>query len=101
MPSRVSPPSLPPIPLQPRNSPQPPHPFGADARCIPCKILKSAIRGVLTEAGKRPRSTTSDEVSELLSLVASAIHQAWFATAPAAPMRPQVDPRIHTALGRR
>src|SRR6059036_1730692 len=101
MPSpRVSPPSTP-IPIRPRQTPPPPHPFGADARCIPCKILKSAIRGVLTEAGKRPRSTTSDEVSELLSLVASAIHQAWFATAPAAPMRPQVDPRIHTALGRR
>src|SRR6059036_2361824 len=101
MPSpRVSPPSTP-IPIRPRQTPPPPHPFGADARCIACKILKSAIRGVLTEAGKRPRSTTSDEVSELLSLVASAIHQAWFATAPAAPMRPQVDPRIHTALGRR
>src|SRR5881296_961064 len=101
MPSRVSPPSLPPIPLQPRNSPQPPHPFGADARCIPCKVLKHAIRTVLTESGKRPRSTTSDEVSELLGLVASAIHLAWFAASPAAPVRPKVDPRIHSALGRR
>ncbi|HEV8380700.1 MAG TPA: HAMP domain-containing sensor histidine kinase [Gemmatimonadales bacterium] len=55
----------------------------------------------MTGAGKRPRSTTSDEVSELLGLVAAAIHQAWFALAPVAPVRPKVDPRIHTALGRR
>src|SRR5881296_3060525 len=97
---RLSPPSLP-LPLQSRSTPAPPHPFGADARCIPCKVLKHAIRMVLTESGKRPRSITSDEVSELLGLVASAIHLAWFAASPAAPVRPKVDPRIHSALGRR
>ncbi len=97
---RVSPPAMP-FPLQPRNTPVPPHPFGADARCVPCKVLKNAIRSVLTESGKRPRSTTSDEVSELLGLVASAIHLAWFTASPAVPVRPKVDPRIHSALGRR
>src|SRR5216117_448791 len=97
---RASPPAMP-TPLQPRNSPAPPHPFGADARCVPCKVLKNAIRSVLTESGKRPRSTTSDEVSELLGLVASAIHLAWFAASPAIVVRPKVDPRIHSALGRR
>ncbi|HEX9218658.1 MAG TPA: HAMP domain-containing sensor histidine kinase [Gemmatimonadales bacterium] len=68
---------------------------------MPCKVLKNAIRSVLTESGKRPRSTTSDEVSELLGLVASAIHLAWFTASPAVPVRPKVDPRIHSALGRR
>ncbi len=97
---RLSPPSLP-LPLQSRSTPAPPHPFGADARCVPCKILNNAIRSVLTESGKRPRSTTSDEVSELLGLVASAIHLAWFAASPAIVVRPKVDPRIHSALGRR
>ena len=97
---RASPPAMP-TPLQPRNSPAPPHPFGADARCVPCKVLKNAIRSVLTESGKRPRSTTSDEVSELLGLVASAIHLAWFTASPAVPVRLKVDPRIHSALGRR
>src|SRR6266704_128679 len=97
---RVSPPAMP-FPLQPRNTPVPPHPFGADARCVPCKVLKNAIRSVLTESGKRPRSTTSDEVSELLGLVASAIHLAWFTASPAVPVRLKVDPRIHSALGRR
>src|SRR5436309_6444581 len=97
---RVSPSAMP-FPLQPRNTPVPPHPFGADARCVPCKVLKNAIRSVLTESGKRPRSTTSDEVSELLGLVASAIHLAWFTASPAVPVRLKVDPRIHSALGRR
>src|SRR5216117_1158857 len=97
---RLSPPSLP-LPLQSRSTPAPPHPFGADARCVPCKILNNAIRSVLTESGKRPRSTTSDEVSEVLGLVASAIHLAWFAASPAIVVRPKVDPRIHSALGRR
>ena len=100
-PQRLSPPSLP-LPLQPRNTPAPPHAFGVDARCVPCKVLKNAIRTVLTESGKRPRSTTSDEVSELLGLVASAIHQAWFAASPSAAVAPpKVDPRMHSALGRR
>jgi signal transduction histidine kinase len=56
---------------------------------------------VLSRWGKRPRSTGPDEVSELLNLLATSIHQAWYATAPAVPVRPKVDPRIHSALGRR
>src|SRR6266536_1018041 len=91
-----------PLPLQPplpRSSQ--PHAFGADARCIPCKVLKNSIRAVLSELGKRPRSTGADEVSELLGLVATAIHQAWFSAAPEAPVRTEVDPRIHSTLGRR
>jgi signal transduction histidine kinase len=101
MPSqRASPPSAP-IPLAARLSPPPPHPFGADARCIPCRVLKSAIRTVLTQSGKRQRSTTSDEVSELLGVVAAAIHQARFTVSPAVPVRPKVDPRIHSSMGRR
>src|SRR5467141_1659337 len=88
------------IPLQPRNSP-PPHPFGADARCFPCKVLKNAIRAVLSRWGKRPRSTGEEEVQELLGLVATAIHQAWFSATPSIPVRLMVDPRIHSTLGRR
>src|SRR5467141_4178583 len=90
----------PPIPFQPRNS-LPPHPFGADARCFPCKVLKNAIRAVLSRWGKRPRSTGEEEVQELLGLVATAIHQAWFSATPSVPVRPKVDPRIHSSLGRR
>jgi signal transduction histidine kinase len=63
--------------------------------------LKGAIRAVLSRWGKRPRSTGPDEVSELLNLLAAAIHQAWFATVPVVPVRPKVDPRIHSSLGRR
>jgi signal transduction histidine kinase len=77
------------------------HPFGADARCIPCKVLKGATRAVLARWGKRPRSTGPDEVSELLGLLTAAIHQAWFSTTALVPVRPKVDPRIHAALGRR
>ena len=91
-----------PIPLPPRTSHPPTvHPFGADARCVPCKVLKGAIRAVLSHWGKRPRSTGPDEVSELLGVLAAGVHQAWFATAPGAPVRPKVDPRIHSGLGRR
>ena len=90
-----------PIPLQPRTSLPTPHPFGADVRCAPCKILKNAIRAVLSHWGKRPRSTGQDEVSDLLGQVATSIHQAWFASSPAVPVRPKVDPRIHSSLGRR
>ena len=91
-----------PIPL-PQRSSHPPtaHPFGADARCIPCKVLKGAIRAVLSRWGKRPRSTGPDEVSELLGVLASGVHQASFSITPAVPVRPKVDPRIHSALGRR
>jgi len=63
--------------------------------------LKNAIRSVLADWGKRPRSTGQDEVGELMGLVATGIHQAWFSDAPDAPVRPKVDPRIHTTLGRR
>jgi len=70
-------------------------------RCVPCKVLKVAIRAVLSRWGKRPRSTGPDEVSELLDLLATSIHQAWFATTPVVPVRPKVDPRIHSSLGRR
>ncbi len=51
--------------------------------------------------GKRPRSTGTAEASELLGLVATAIHQAWLDATPGGSNRPKADPRIHTALGRR
>ena len=70
-------------------------------RCVACRVFKNAIRTVLSRWGKRPRSTGQDEVHELLGLVAAAIHQAWSAASPAAPVRPNVDPRIHSVLGRR
>ncbi len=91
-----------PILLPQRSAPPPPpaHPFGTDVRCAACKVLKSGIRGVLSQ-GKRPRSMGTDEVSELLALLASAIHQAWLAAGPAAGPRPKADPRIDTSLGRR
>lgn len=86
--------------LPQRSSLPPTHPFGADVRCVPCKVLKNAIRALLTHWAKRPRSTSPDEVSELLGLVASATHEAWFAT-PGMHVRLKVDARIHTSLGRR
>jgi signal transduction histidine kinase len=58
------------------------------------------MRAVLSGWGKRPRSTGPDEVSELQGLLAAAIHEAWLTT-PAMTVRPKVDPRIHSALGRR
>ena len=90
----------PPAPSPLLNS-NPPHPFGADTRCVPCKVFKNAIRAVLSRWGKRPRSTGQDEVHELLGLVASAIHQAWFSASPDSSVRPQADPRMHSTLGRR
>ena len=89
-----------PIPVQPRNA-LPPHPFGADVRCVPCKVLKNAIRALLSRWGKRPRSTGEDEVGELLGLVASAIHEAWFSATQAIAVQPTIDQSIHTSLGRR
>src|SRR3989441_11062792 len=74
---------------------------GADVRCVACKVLKNAIRAGLARWGKRPRSTGQDEVSELLGVVASTIHQAWFSATPSVPVRPKVDARIHSTLGRR
>ena len=99
-PQRATPPSNP-IPFPTRNSLPPSHAFGLDARCPPCKVLKSAIRTVLASWSKRPRSTGSDETGELLGLVAAAIHQAWFSNSPVVPVRPKVDPRIHSSIGRR
>ncbi len=92
-----------PIPVPPRTSIPPAHPFGTDVRCVSCKVLKNAIRAVLSRwgGGKRPRSTGPAEASELLALVATAIHQAWFDATPSGSSRPKADPRIHTALGRR
>jgi signal transduction histidine kinase len=56
---------------------------------------------VLSRWGKRPRSTGQDEVHELLDVVGAAIHQAWCSASPTVPVRPKVDPRIHSTLGRR
>lgn len=56
---------------------------------------------MLSRWGKRPRSMGPDEVSELLGLLAAAIHLAWFSANPAVPVRVKVDPRIHSSLGRR
>ena len=64
-------------------------------------MLKGAIRAVLSRWGKRPRSTGPDEVSELLGVLAEAIHQAWLSTTVAVAESPKVDPRIHSAVGRR
>src|SRR2546423_1216956 len=87
-----------PIPLQPRGgsngSPSLPH-SGSEARCVPCKVLKSAIRGVLNRWARRPRSMSPNEAGEQLDLLVAAIHQAWSDIAPV------VDPRVHSALGRR
>jgi len=96
-PQRLSPA---PPPFQPRHS-IPPHPFGADARCVPCKVLRNAIRAVLLSWGKRPRSTGQDEVSDLAGLVASAIHQAYYAAGMDASVQPKPDRRIRSSLGRR
>lgn len=96
-PQRLSPA---PPPFQPRHS-IPPHPFGADVRCVPCKVLRNAIRAVLLSWGKRPRSTGQDEVSDLAGLVASAIHQAYYATGVDVSVQPKPDRRIHSSLGRR
>jgi hypothetical protein len=56
------------------------------------------MRALLSSWSKRPRSTGPDEASELLGLLASAIHQARFA---AGPVRLKVDSRLHSSLGRR
>src|SRR2546423_3554012 len=87
-----------PIPLEPRGgsngSPSLPH-SGSESRCVPCKVLKSAIRGVLNRWARRPRSMSPNEAGEQLDLLVAAIHQAWSDIAPVA------DPRVHSALGRR
>jgi len=75
-----------------------PHAYGGDARCVPCKILKGGSRAVLSGWARRPRSTGPDEVHELLTLLAAAIHESCFD--PVATTR-QIDQRLHSALGRR
>src|SRR3954470_10449432 len=97
----VPPHRMTPIPLMTRGAHPPPHSFGADVRCIPCKILKNASRAVLSRWAHRPRSTGPDEVSELLGVLGNVIHQESFSETPTAPVRPKVDPRIHSSLGRR
>ena len=92
--------ALPPSPSI-RTTSSPAHAFGADARCASCKVLKHAIRAVVAGGGKRARSTTADETGELLALVAGAIHEAWANTSADIQVRPKVDPRIHSSLGRR
>lgn len=90
-----------PVPSPQRSTVAPDHPFGADVLCAPCKVLKSASRTLLLGWSKRPRSTGPDEASELLRLLATAIHQARFAATPAGAVRQKVDPRMHSSLGRR
>src|SRR5438093_12179728 len=90
-----------PVPLVPRsgseqtNSSHPPHAFGGDARCVSCKVLKTAGRGVLARWARRPRSTGPDEVHALLGMLSGSVHEAWLNETP------QVDKRINSALGRR
>jgi len=92
-----------PIPLQPRSGGGggSPHPFGGDARCVPCKVLKSASRAVLSRWTRRPRSTGPDEVGQVLGLIDAATHEAWFDSAKADAPTPKVDPRVNSSLGRR
>jgi len=75
-----------------------PHAFDGDTRCIVCRVLKSASRGVLSAWARRPRSTGPDEVHQLLALLAAAIHQSRLEAAPSVP---RIDPRMHSPLGRR
>lgn len=56
---------------------------------------------MLSHWGKRPRSTGPDEVSGLLAMLGTAIHQARLTTTATAAARPKADPHIHSALGRR
>jgi signal transduction histidine kinase len=93
----VPPQRVTPVPLPSRGG-FPDHPFGADVLCAPCKVLKHAMRALLSAWSKRPRSTGPAEADELLGLLATAIHQARFA---AGPVRLKVDSRIHSSLGRR
>src|SRR5438876_7451247 len=97
-----------PIPLQPRSgsgSTNPtalsPHPYGGDARCVPCKVLKAASRAVLSRWTRRPRSTGPDEVGQVLGLIDAATHEAWFEGGNADAPTPQVDSRVNSSLGRR
>src|SRR5216110_312733 len=90
-----------PVPLAPRsgsgqpNSSHPPHAYGGDARCVSCKVLKTAGRGVLARWARRPRSTGPDEVHALLGMLSGSVHEAWLDETP------QVDKRINSAFGRR
>src|SRR5881394_152322 len=90
-----------PVPLAPRSgsgqptSSHPPHAYGGDARCVSCKVLKTAGRGVLARWARRPRSTGPDEVHALLGMLSGSVHEAWLDETP------QVDKRINSAFGRR
>src|SRR2546426_1773754 len=97
-----------PIPLQPRSgsgstnpTSQSPHPYGGDARCVPCKVLKAASRAVLSRWTRRPRSTGPDEVGQVLGLIDAATHEAWFESGNADAPTPPVDSRVNSSLGRR
>src|SRR5207237_917094 len=97
-----------PIPLQPRSgsgstnsTSHSPHPYGGDARCVSCKILKTASRAVLSRWTRRPRSTGPDEVAQVLGLIDAAVHDARFEVVSADAPRPKVDQRVHSSLGRR
>src|SRR2546428_721739 len=97
-----------PIPLQPRSgsgstnpTSQSPHPYGGDARCVPCKVLKAASRAVLSRWTRRPRSTGPDEVGQVLGLIDAATHEAWFESGKADAPTPPVDSRVNSSLGRR
>ena len=97
----MTPQRITPVPLAPRSgsehakSSHPPHPFGGDARCVSCKVLKTAGRGVLARWARRPRSTGPDEVHALLGMLSGSVHEAWLNETP------QVDKRINSAFGRR
>src|SRR5207253_4730805 len=78
-----------------------PHPYGGDARCVSCKILKIASRAVLSRWTRRPRSTGPDEVAQVLGLIDAAVHEARFEIVKANAARPKVDQRVHSSLGRR
>src|SRR2546423_12870126 len=101
-------PRITPIPLQQRSgggstnsTSHSPHPYGGDARCVSCKILKTASRAVLSRWTRRPRSTGPDEVAQVLGLIDAAVHEARFEVASADAPRPKVDQRVHSSLGRR
>jgi signal transduction histidine kinase len=56
---------------------------------------------VLSRWARRPRSTGPDEVHELLSVLATLIHDAWLDPTQPMPETPNLDPRIHSGFGRR
>jgi len=89
------------ISLQPRSGDGSAHPYGADARCVPCKVLKTASRAVLSRWTRRPRSTGPDEVAQVLGFIDVATHETWFDSGKADAPPPKVDQRVNSSLGRR